>query len=108
VNLIMRGRVYAWAQAPFGRKPVALVVPAGVKRIVRIDRPLVERVVSPRVVSLPVAKGQRLGEVRVYAGSQLIGRMPLVASRAIVEPGFWGRARWYGGRTLHHIGDWFS
>ena len=61
-------------------------------RIVRVDRPLLERVVAPAVVSLPVTKGQRLGEVRVYAGRQLIGRMPLVASRSISKPGF-ARAR---------------
>ncbi|HEY8774109.1 MAG TPA: hypothetical protein VIM05_06025, partial [Gaiellaceae bacterium] len=77
-------------------------------RVVRVDRSLVERVVAPSVVSLPVKEGQRLGEVRVYAGARLIASRPLVASRSIAKPGFLGRSRWYAGRTLHHIGAWFS
>ena len=51
--------------------------------------PLVERVVAPTSVALPVRRGQRLGEVRLFAGGKLIARSPLVAARAIDEPGFW-------------------
>lgn len=108
VELIRPRRVYAVAEAPYGRKPLALVAPRSVRRIVRVDRPLVERVVAPAVVSLPVHKGQRLGTVRVYAGRTMIGSLPLVAQRSIAKPGFFGKAKWYGGRTLDHIGDWFS
>ena len=108
VHVISPGRVYATAFAPFGRRPLTLVAPRAVTRIVRVDRTLVERVVAPAVVSLPVAKGQRLGEVRVYAGAKLVGRAPLLASRAIARPGFLGRATWYGSRTFHRIGGWFS
>lgn len=108
VDLIWPRRTYATAKAPFGRKPLGLVAPRRVRRIIRVDRPLVERVVAPAVISLPVTKGQRLGEVRVYAGSRLIGRMPLVASRSISKPGFFGRAKWYGSRALDHVGGWFS
>jgi hypothetical protein len=100
--------VYATAKAPFGRDALALVAPRRLTRIVRVDRPLVERVVAPTVVSLPVVQGQALGEVRVYAGRKLLGRMPLVASRSIARPGFLGRAGWYGTRTLHHVGSWFT
>jgi serine-type D-Ala-D-Ala carboxypeptidase (penicillin-binding protein 5/6) len=108
VHVITPARVYATVKAPFGKHALALVSPRLVTRIVRVDRPLLERVVAPAVVSLPVTKGQQLGEVRVYAGRQLIGRMPLVASRSISKPGLLGRAGWYGTRTLHHIGGWFS
>jgi serine-type D-Ala-D-Ala carboxypeptidase (penicillin-binding protein 5/6) len=108
VTVVSPERIYATATAPYGRRALSLVATGRVTRIVRVDRTLVERVVSPSVVSLPVAKGQRLGEVRIYAGSKLLARRPLVATRAIAKPGFVARAEWYTGRTLHHVASWFS
>jgi len=108
VHVISSARVYATATAPYGRRQLLLVPSGQETRVVRVDRSLVERVVAPSVVSLPVKEGQRLGEVRVYAGARLIASRPLVASRSIAKPGFLGRSRWYAGRTLHHIGAWFS
>lgn len=108
VRLVSAERIYATARAPYGRKALTLVAAGSVTRIVRVDRPLVEQVVAPLVASLPVKKGERLGEVRVYAGAKLVARRPLVASRSIAKPGFVGRTEWYAGRTLHHIGSWFS
>ena len=108
VNVISPERIYATAAAPYGRHALALVSTGRVTRIVRVDRPLVERVVAPAAVSLPVSQGQRLGEVRVYAGSKLIASRPLVANRSIAKPGAVGRTEWYAGRTLHHIAGWFS
>jgi serine-type D-Ala-D-Ala carboxypeptidase (penicillin-binding protein 5/6) len=105
---IMRGRVYATARAPYGRKPLALVAARPETKIVRVDRPLIERVVVRTVVSLPVTKGQELGEVRVYAGRKLVAASPLVAARSIAKPGLFGRAGWYAGRTLHHVGSWLT
>jgi serine-type D-Ala-D-Ala carboxypeptidase (penicillin-binding protein 5/6) len=102
VAAVRRGRVYAWAAAPYGRKPVALVAPARIVRIVRLGRMLTERVVAPRTVSLPVAPGERLGEVRVYAGRRLVARSPLVARAAVARPGLGGRLEWYGGQAVHH------
>jgi serine-type D-Ala-D-Ala carboxypeptidase (penicillin-binding protein 5/6) len=108
IDLVSPRRIYATARAPYGRHALALVAAGGVTRIVRVDRPLTERVVAPTVISLPVRQGQRLGEVDVYAGSRLIATRPLVAARAIAKPGFVGRTEWYAGRTFHHIGSWFS
>jgi D-alanyl-D-alanine carboxypeptidase (penicillin-binding protein 5/6) len=108
VNLISSERIYATATAPYGRHALALVSTGRVTRIVRIDRPLVERVVAPSAVSLPVRQGERLGEVRVYAGSKLIASRPLVATRSIEKPGVVGRSEWYAGRALHHVAGWFS
>jgi serine-type D-Ala-D-Ala carboxypeptidase (penicillin-binding protein 5/6) len=108
VSVISSKRIYATAAAPYGRRALALVSSGGVARIVRIDRPLLERVVAPSAVRLPIRKGQHLGQVQVYAGSKLIARRPLVAARSIRRPGFVGRSEWYMGRTLHHIGSWFS
>jgi D-alanyl-D-alanine carboxypeptidase (penicillin-binding protein 5/6) len=108
LHVISSERVYATATAPYGRHQLLLVPSGQETRIVRVDRPLVERVVAPSVVSLPVERGQRLGEVRVYAGARLIASRPLVASRSIAKPGLLGRSEWYAGRMLHHIGSWFS
>jgi D-alanyl-D-alanine carboxypeptidase (penicillin-binding protein 5/6) len=108
VRPIVGGRIYASARAPYGRDALALVAARPATRIVRVDRALVERVVAPAVISLPVQKGQKLGEVRIYAGRKVIAASPLIASRSIAKPGFVSRAGWYTGRTLHHIGNWFS
>jgi hypothetical protein len=67
-----------------------------------------ERVVTPMVVSLPVRKGQRLGDVRVYDRGKLLARVPLVADRSISRPGALGRVGWYATRTLDHIWGWLS
>jgi hypothetical protein len=68
----------------------------------------VERVVTPMVVSLPIRKGQRLGEVRVYDRDRLVASAPLVADRSIGKPGMLGRVGWYAKRTFDHIWSWFS
>ncbi len=108
VAVVQRSRVYAWARAPYGRKPLALVVPHRVLRVLRVDRPLVERLTAPYAISLPIEKGQQLGEVRVYDRSRLIARSPLLASREIKKPGAIGRAEWYAGRTVHRVWGWLT
>jgi D-alanyl-D-alanine carboxypeptidase (penicillin-binding protein 5/6) len=108
VRLIAPERVYATAAVPYGRRPLALVASGRATRLVRVDRALVERVVAPSAVSLPVTKGQVLGEVRVYLGSKVVARRPLVAARSIERPGLVARSEWYAGRALHHVGSWVS
>jgi hypothetical protein len=77
-------------------------------RVVRVGRPVVERVVAPTAVSLPVARGEPLGRIEVWAGRERLGTRPLVAARAIGRPGLGGRLRWYGTRTVHHLAGIFS
>jgi hypothetical protein len=108
VPVIAVHRVYATADAPYGRRELQLVAPRQVIRAVRVGRTISERVVAPTVVLLPIARGQRLGEVRVYAGKRVIAREPLVAARAISKPGFLGRVGWYARRTVHHVWSWIS
>ena len=108
VWLVEPGRTYMLSHVGYGKKPVALVAARGLVRPVRVDRPLVERVVAPSVVDLPVRAGQRLGEVRVYSGRRLVARRTLVAQRSVAEPSFGDRIGFYTGRTFDHIGDWFS
>ena len=105
--IISGTRVYATAQAPYGRAPLTLVASGRVVRILRVDRALVERVVAPAVVGLPVARGQRLGRVEVWDGKKLVARRPLVATRAIARPGSIARAEWYAGRAVHAFSGWF-
>ena len=108
VDVIRAGHVYARAEAQYGRPSVRLVPERGLLRVVRVDRPLVERVVAPTAVELPVRKGQRLGEVRVYAGRKLVGARALVAAETVERPGLAGRVGWYAGETLRNAWDVLS
>ena len=107
VRLIRPGHVYARVVTAYDRPPVRLVARGTVMGVVRLGRPLVERVVAPRSVELPVRRGQRLGEVRVYAGRKLLGRRPLVATETLTKPDLAGRLRWYAGETLENAWDVF-
>src|SRR6185312_15583104 len=93
-------RVYLSAAVGYGKDPVPLVAPAGLARSVRVDRPLVERVVAPATLHLPVTRGEQVGEVRVYSGKRLVARRPLVAARSVSRPGLGGRVGFYARRTL--------
>jgi hypothetical protein len=101
-------RVYARAEAPYGREPLALVASRPMVRVVRVGRPLVERVVAPAAVDLPVRRGQQLGWVRVYDRGRLVASRPLVAARTLERPDLGGRLAWYAERTLHHLGSFFT
>jgi D-alanyl-D-alanine carboxypeptidase (penicillin-binding protein 5/6) len=108
VWLVQPERVYGRASIGYGMKAVPLVAARPLARSVRVDRPLVEQVVAPSAIGLPVKRGERIGEIRVYSGKTLIARSPLVAGRSAHKPGFGGRLGYYAGRTLDHIGGWFS
>jgi hypothetical protein len=100
------GHIYASVQVGYGHSPVGLVPARGLVRPVRIDQPVVQRVVAQTVATLPVHQGQPLGEIRVYQGPRLVGRDALVAERAVERPGVFGRAGYYAGRTVHHMWGW--
>lgn len=96
-------RVYGLAETGYGRPPVELVPLRDVVRTVRVDRPLVERVVTSTALALPVTRGQRAGEVQVYADGRLIARAPLVAAESVPAVGVAGKIKWYARRTVHHL-----
>jgi len=100
---LVRKRVYAWAAAPYGRKPVALVASKPSLQVVRVRAPLVERVVAPALVSLPVIRGEVLGRVEIWRGRKLLVSRPLLAARSVSKPGVGGRLSFYAGRTVHHL-----
>lgn len=103
VAAIDANRVYASAETGYGRAPVELVAPRTVARTVHERRALLERVVSPGVVALPVEQGQRLGRVEVWDGDRLVASSSLVAARSVSEPGLLGKAAWYAGRTAANL-----
>jgi D-alanyl-D-alanine carboxypeptidase (penicillin-binding protein 5/6) len=106
--VVSRRRTYATATVGFGRGTVRLVAARPAYRAVRVGRPLLERVVAPRSLDLPVERGKQYGEVRVYERGRLVARRPLVAARSESRPGLLGRAGWYVSRTAETIGGWFS
>ncbi len=106
--VIAPGRVYASAATEYGRRTVPLVARRGVLRPVRVDRPLVERVVAPAALDLPVRRGAIAGELRVFSGRRLVARERLVAARSESRPGFMSRVGFYAHRTFTHLGSWFT
>ena len=107
-STLVRRVVYAQAALGYGRRPVALVASKALVRVVRAGRPIVERVIAPSAVSVPVLRGQRLGRIEVWDGRTLIGTRPLLAARTVPRPGLGGRLRWYATRTGHHLLGLFS
>jgi serine-type D-Ala-D-Ala carboxypeptidase (penicillin-binding protein 5/6) len=108
VWLVQPRRVYLEVPTGYGRRPLPIVAQSGLVRSVRVDRPLVERVVAPAAMRLPVMRGERVGELRVYSGKRLVARRTLVAARSVSRPGLGGRIGFYASRTFHHIGAWFT
>ncbi len=101
-------RRYATADPGWGLDPVGLVAMRSVVRPASVRRPLVERVVVPQVLALPVHRGDRLGQVLVYDGDRLVARAPLVAERDIGEPDAVGKAGFVARRTMHHLAGFVS
>ena len=108
VWLVQPRHVYLRAHVGYGKRTVPLLAASPLVRPVRVDRPLVERVIAPSALELPVALGQRVGEIRVYSGRRLVARRALVAGRSVQRPGLGGRVRFYADHTFDHIGSWFS
>ncbi len=103
VQVVDRTRVYATAETGYGQPDVELVAPRGISRSIRVGRPLVERVVAPTALTLPVAKGARLGRVEVYDGSRLVAASSLVAAAAVPDAGLWAKAKWYVSQTARNL-----
>ena len=106
--IVKAGRTYATASLPYDRGRLALQAARDQVRVVRLGKALVEEVVAPTAVRLPVVRGQRLGTVRVYRGGRLIASSPLVASRAVAAPSLLGKVGWYAGETVENVWDWVS
>jgi serine-type D-Ala-D-Ala carboxypeptidase (penicillin-binding protein 5/6) len=108
VPLAPPGRVYGRVGVTYGEKAVPVVAARPLRRAVRIGRPLEQRVVLPEQVELPVRRGDAVGELRFYERDRLVARTRLVAAEDREEPTVIERVKWYAGRTLSHIGGWFT
>jgi D-alanyl-D-alanine carboxypeptidase (penicillin-binding protein 5/6) len=108
VRLISPDRTYATAGIPFSDSRLPLVASRGSSAVVKLGRPLVERVSAPEEVDLPVARGEQVGEIRIYDGERVVARRPLVAAVAVEEAGVGRRVGWYAGRALDEAGDMLS
>ena len=96
-------RTYGSVRTSYGKPRVRLVAARPALRVVRLERTLVERIVAPVEVALPVRRGQQLGEVHVLDRGVVVARSPLVAANSVGRPGFAGRVGFYAGRTVHHL-----
>jgi D-alanyl-D-alanine carboxypeptidase (penicillin-binding protein 5/6) len=103
VQVIDAGRTYATAETGYGQPDAMLVAPRSLVRTLRSGKPLVERVVAPTALALPVAKGEPLGRVEVYDEDRLVASSNLVAAEAVDEAGFLTKARWYASRTVANL-----
>jgi D-alanyl-D-alanine carboxypeptidase (penicillin-binding protein 5/6) len=104
LTVVETARSYATAEVPFSDEPLELVAGKPAQAVVRLGRPLIERVIAPRMVGLPVERGERVGEIRIFEGRRIVARGPLVASRTVGKAGFGARASWYAGRTFDEVG----
>lgn len=104
---VIRERIYAWARLPYGQDPLPLEVTTPTLRVVRRGVPLVERIVAPSAVALPVHRGDRLGRVEVWRGRKLVAAEPLEARYTVEKPGAFGRFSFYVARTVHHVAGLF-
>lgn len=108
VPLAPPGKVYGRVRATYGAEAVPVVAARPLRRAVRVGRPLVQQVVLPGQVDLPVRVGDVLGELRVYERGRLLARTPLVAKEERDAPSSVERVKWYAGRAASHVGGWFS
>jgi D-alanyl-D-alanine carboxypeptidase (penicillin-binding protein 5/6) len=106
--IVTQGKTYASVALPYGKGRLPLVAARDQLRVVRLAKPLVEEVVAPGSVTLPVRKGDVFGRVRVYREGRLIASSPLVAPRAVDAPGVLGRVGWYAGETVGNVWDFVS
>jgi D-alanyl-D-alanine carboxypeptidase len=108
VQVISKAKPYAEVGIPFSDKKVALVAEDRVRVTVPLDHALVEKVIAPDTLELPVAQGDTVGEIVVYDGDEVVARRPLVSTATISEPSLPERVRWYAGRALDEAGDMLS
>jgi D-alanyl-D-alanine carboxypeptidase (penicillin-binding protein 5/6) len=102
VQAIERGRTYATAETGYGRPDVELVASRPSVLTLRKGKALVERIVAPTALALPVAKGQSVGRVEVYDGDRLVASSNLVTAHAVADAGFLAKVRWYASRTVRN------
>jgi serine-type D-Ala-D-Ala carboxypeptidase (penicillin-binding protein 5/6) len=102
LQVIDGARSYATAKTGYGQPDVDLVASRSVVRTLLSGKFLVERVIAPTALGLPVAKGQNVGRVEVYDGDRLVAASNLVTADAVADAGFFAKARWYASQTVRN------
>src|SRR4029453_12547704 len=74
VQVIARNRPYAEVSVPFSDDEVALVSEDRLRPTWSPDHELMEKVVAPEELDLPVAQGDPVGEIVVYDGDTVVAR----------------------------------
>jgi D-alanyl-D-alanine carboxypeptidase (penicillin-binding protein 5/6) len=105
VTLVSADRVYATAAMPFSDEHLPLVAERPAGAVVRLGRPLIERVVAEAVVDLPVEAGDKIGEIVVLDGRRVVSRRALVAAHAADDASVGDKVGWYAGRALDEAGE---
>jgi D-alanyl-D-alanine carboxypeptidase (penicillin-binding protein 5/6) len=100
VQVIDRARVYASVETGYGQPDVELVAQRSIVSPLLNGKTLVQRVVAPTALALPVVEGEIVGRVEVYDGSRLVGASHLVTASTVDEAGFLAKAQWYVTRTV--------
>ena len=108
VQVIDASRAYVTAETGYGQPDVDLVAPRSIVRTVRNGKSLVERVVAPTTLALPVAKGQVVGRVEVYDGNRLVASSNLAAAEPVEDAGFFAKAQWYATQTMSNLWELVS
>lgn len=108
IAVIRPDHVYAKVGLGYGKGTLGLVAQTSTWAGIRVDRPLVERIVARKAVPLPVFLGEPLGRLVVAQNGRVLGRSQLVAMRTVERPGPLGRVRFYAARTLDHMWSWVS
>src|SRR5262245_1875745 len=103
VRVVDPARVYATAETGYGQPDVELVAPRGISRSIHAGRPLVERVVAPTALTLPVAKGAQLGRVEVYDGNRPVAASRRAAGDEAPDAGRAAKAKWYVTQTASNF-----
>ncbi len=106
VEVVTAGSPLAKVASEYGGPAVPVAASSSLSLPLRLDRPLVEKLVLPRTLSLPVKRGRPVGEVRIYSSGKLLGERRLVALRSVGRSGLRGKIDWYGGQTLHELFGW--
>ena len=109
ITVINERRTYARASIPFEpTQKLDLIADRSVHRVVQFGVPLVERVIAPSSVRLPVIAGEARGTIQIIVGDKVIARRPLIAAESIQEPDIRSRIGWYTQRTMTHAGNLFN
>jgi D-alanyl-D-alanine carboxypeptidase (penicillin-binding protein 5/6) len=100
VEVVDAARVYATAETGYGRPDVELVAQRPAVATLRSGKPLVERVIAPSALALPVAERAVVGRVELYDGDRLVASSNLVTAAAVDDAGFFEKVQWYATRTV--------